>query len=250
MKVTVLPLVAAALGFAAQVSAGPIRIYVLAPENGDLARPESTVSHAVDAPVAHMRWGLAAAGAPASVTQPWSKTIEDNDSKPVRKHGCGGGMRMKAIMFSNWIREKVGLEPIAPPPHHLHFPHGRPLPHRPEDAKVVLTSSSLHHPGENGTVDGHPHFRHSDYNHRHRPSTFIGRLQRALMTLGPWEGRIAAFIFGCGIGSFLMMFYVLCVVGYRSFVARRNKEKVEVIFAEVEEVESPKYIADEKVPIE
>lgn len=198
---------------AAQVSAGPIRIYVLAPENGDLVRPHSAVTHSVDAPVAHMRWGLAAAGAPASITQPWSKTMEDSDSKPVRKHGCGGGMRMKAITFSNWLREKVGLEPIVPPPAHMqpHPPHILPLAPLPTDvhgdaAKVILTS--FHHSGENAVADGHPRFHHFHYHHLHRPSTFSDRLHRALMSLGPWEGRIVAFVFGKQ-SSFLDLLSVL-----------------------------------------
>lgn len=46
------------------------------------------------------------------------------------------------------------------------------------------------------------------------------------------------------------MFYVLCVVGYRSFVSRRDEDEVEVIFTEVEEVEPPNYVADEKVSVQ
>ncbi|EJD02914.1 uncharacterized protein FOMMEDRAFT_20117 [Fomitiporia mediterranea MF3/22] len=263
MKVTFLPLVAAALGLAAQVSAGPIRIYVLAPENTNVSSQDATAPPpADDAPVAHMRWGLAAAGAAQSVPKPETKKVEwvqlqdGMPSGPVRKHRCSGGARRKAIKLANWLREKVGLEPIVPH-HHMHFPHGHPMPHRPEhapgDAMFIPAPYRVNSEGAKNhiIVEDAPHvipYSHHrrPHFHHHRPHSFVGRVQRALMTLGPWEGRITAFVIGCGIGSLLRMFYVLCVLGVRSFRRRDEEDQMEVIFAEVEDV-PPQYHGDVKV---
>jgi len=41
---------------------------------------------------------------------------------------------------------------------------------------------------------------------------FLQRAHRALMALGPWEGRIVAFVLGCGIGVLVRMFFVMTVL--------------------------------------
>ncbi|KAH8119133.1 hypothetical protein DFH11DRAFT_423982 [Phellopilus nigrolimitatus] len=244
MKVTVLPFVLATLGIAAQVSASPVRIYLVSPEHSDAVSVERTEQN-VDNAIAHMRWGLATANAPQPVPQPahhifrlmaeMGHFVHHSDEATaantlnMRKHHCGGGMRRKVIAVKNWLREKVGLPPIVPPLHHK-FHHGRPMPHRPE---------RIHN-------DGAIHIMPLSRVH-HRHSSFVERIQKALMTLGPWEGRLIAFVLGCGIGSLLRMFYVLIVLTYRSFASRRDEEmEVDVIFAEVEEVPPPRYV-DEKI---
>lgn len=108
-----------------------------------------------------------------------------------------------------------------------------------------------------------------DMRHRHiphhlaRPKTFTGRLHRALITLGPWEGRLVAFVLGksfrsvwqqtviylifqgCGIGSLLRMIYVLVVVSFRS-LGRSNEDTLEedIIFEAVEGIPPPSYTAE------
>ncbi|KAI0041462.1 hypothetical protein FA95DRAFT_1576341 [Auriscalpium vulgare] len=100
--------------------------------------------------------------------------------------------------------------------------------------------------------------------HHHRPmhghgpdGPFLTRVHRALMSLGPWEGRLVAFVLGCGIGVLLRMFYVLAVVLVRAVRGRslRGEEDdfdhVEyegVLFIDAEEiVVPPPQYTDEKV---
>jgi hypothetical protein len=52
------------------------------------------------------------------------------------------------------------------------------------------------------------------------------RLQRSLNALGPWEGKVVAFVLGCGIGVLLRMVWVLSVIAYRpSRVVERRTRK-------------------------
>ncbi|KAI5123081.1 hypothetical protein M0805_000515 [Coniferiporia weirii] len=277
MKLTGLSVALAAL--AVQVSASPIRVYVF---SGTEVTPADTPEHGA---VSYMRWGLPAADA-AQPAPPIMRPIDgmkdfdphgdgvvrvvnsngfqhhvphaESMAAPARKHRCGGGLRMKAIAASNWLREKVGLPPIASPHRHGHHGHGMdrqpkllhgetmvpPLSHAPEQVE-----------GEGTAIpDGAP--RHHRLHHVHgqwhwRPSTFAGRLQKALMTLGPWEGRVVAFVIGCGIGSLLRMFYVLFVLTCRSFASRRDEEaEVDVLFAEVEETSPPEYFDEKIAPVD
>ncbi|KAF8257362.1 hypothetical protein EI94DRAFT_1538018, partial [Lactarius quietus] len=41
---------------------------------------------------------------------------------------------------------------------------------------------------------------------------FLHHAHRALMSLGPWEGHIVAFILGQGIGVLVRMFFILMVL--------------------------------------
>jgi len=61
---------------------------------------------------------------------------------------------------------------------------------------------------------GGPH-RHGRLHH-HEPS-FFSRLQFAIMSLGPIEGGIVAFVIGAGMGVLLRMLFVLGVVARRGF---------------------------------
>jgi len=46
---------------------------------------------------------------------------------------------------------------------------------------------------------------------------FLHHAHRALMSLGPWEGRIVAFILGRGIGVLVRMFFILMVLFVHAF---------------------------------
>ncbi|KAG8819397.1 hypothetical protein FRC17_010465 [Serendipita sp. 399] len=61
--------------------------------------------------------------------------------------------------------------------------------------------------------------------HRQRPTTFWGRLQRALYALSPWEGRALAFVVGCGLGVLVRMIYVFIVLAVRMW--RREQKRRE-----------------------
>jgi len=51
-----------------------------------------------------------------------------------------------------------------------------------------------------------------------------GGFHRAIMALGPWEGRAVAFVLGCGIGVLLRMFWVMSVLTYRTIRGEREEE--------------------------
>ncbi|KAH9969324.1 hypothetical protein BGW80DRAFT_1335597 [Lactifluus volemus] len=78
--------------------------------------------------------------------------------------------------------------------------------------------------------------------HLDRP--FLQRVHHALMSLGPWEGRIVAFVLGCGIGVLLRMSWVLTVLVMRAFRGAPAPE--EMIFVYSEEVAPPYQENDEK----
>ncbi|KAI9508603.1 hypothetical protein F5148DRAFT_1194629 [Russula earlei] len=73
---------------------------------------------------------------------------------------------------------------------------------------------------------------------RQPQASFLHRVHHALMSLGPWEGRIVAFVLGCGIGVLLRMFWVLAVLLARSVRTTPEREE-ETIFVYAEEVAPP-----------
>jgi len=77
---------------------------------------------------------------------------------------------------------------------------------------------------------------------------FLHRIHRALMSLGPWEGRIVAFVLGCGIGVLLRMVWVLAVLLVRG--VRGIPEREETIFVFAEEVVPPYTEVHEKKAID
>jgi len=83
--------------------------------------------------------------------------------------------------------------------------------------------------------------------HKHGPpqGPFLHRVHRALLSLGPWEGRIVAFVLGCGLGVLLRMFWVLAVLLTRSI--RRDPEHEETTLVYAEEVPSAYRGTAEKV---
>ena len=132
-----------------------------------------------------------------------------------------------------------------------------------DNAAVLGAGNSQDHP--DGTVVHH----HGGYRYnkdgQHR-GPFLRRVHRALMMLGPWEGRIVAFVLGaisvlsaidsilstngpfsmvgCGIGVLLRMFWVMSVLLVRG--NRGEPEHEEAILVCAEEV-APLYTEiDEK----
>jgi hypothetical protein len=75
---------------------------------------------------------------------------------------------------------------------------------------------------------------HHGVHRYHKDAPFLRRVHRALMMLGPWEGRIVAFVLGCGIGVLLRMFWVMGLLLARG--TRGTPEHEETIFVCAEEV--------------
>ncbi|TDL25942.1 hypothetical protein BD410DRAFT_783942, partial [Rickenella mellea] len=147
-------------------------------------------------------------------------------------------MRSKAINIANWMRAQLGLPLIETGK--LAGPDGA-------HPRVGVTTITHIIPVVDGPTAPGGHIRyHKMAQHRN----FLGRLHHALMILGPWEGRILAFVIGCGIGSLLRMFWVLAVVSFRSFSPSAREEVVDIVFDESEDstLPPPKYI-DEKVDL-
>ncbi|PVG02340.1 hypothetical protein CPB86DRAFT_780290 [Serendipita vermifera] len=59
---------------------------------------------------------------------------------------------------------------------------------------------------------------------RRRPASFTRRLQRAIYSLSPWEGRALAFVVGCGFGVLIRMVYVFIVIGFRWWQNRASDD--------------------------
>jgi len=79
---------------------------------------------------------------------------------------------------------------------------------------------------------------------------FLRRVHRALMMLGPWEGRIVAFVLGCGIGVLLRMFWVMAVLFVRGTRGEPEHEEAILVCAEevvpiYSEIDEKKQVNDE-----
>jgi hypothetical protein len=162
----------------------------------------------------------------------------------ARRRPCHSG-----IDISNRFRKLFGFEEIE-----AHPPVGNiatmPLPPIPNDGGVHIMPVDT--PLENTkNVGAPPVHRHSHHRHHHlKDAPFMERLSHALMILGPWEGRIVAFVFGGGIGVILRMIYVLMVVTYRMFRGPAqpgeddaDEEETTVLLVAA----PPEYSRDEKV---
>jgi hypothetical protein len=98
-------------------------------------------------------------------------------------------------------------------------------------------------------------FHHQRFMCRSGIKGFMIRLHRSLNALGPWEGKVVAFVLGCGIGVLLRMVWVLAVISYRSIRGGREPENTQTEYAivldqsdaEVIFVAPPSYVdSDEK----
>ncbi|KZV97784.1 hypothetical protein EXIGLDRAFT_746950 [Exidia glandulosa HHB12029] len=228
------------LGCAALVSAAPIRVVVVS-KSVDGAVPKFRVGHAaahlynsdnlakkdagVDEPVFHiLPFAPDVAPTPPFVRPGRIHSNANGEHKP-----CGG----KSVRISNWFRSAVGLPPIA-----AHNGHAVKFHAAPAEPIVHVEHPHRYHHRRPHNMGGHL---------PHAPRPFTHRLQVALLTLGPWEGRIVAFVLGCGIGVLLRLVWVMCVIAFRS-VRRSNEEDVEFDLEEEEEylLPPPEY-TDEKV---
>lgn len=168
-----------------------------------------------------------------------------------RMRGCGGRFRSKAIAVANAFRKAFGLEPIEVVPHHMHHPH----PPKGAEAHILPFIGAGTPTFANIKMEGappHPHFHHS--HHSHHRASFHERLNRALLSLGPWEGGAVAFVLGCGIGVLLRMFFVLILVTVRAFKCKRSNAdgseytRIYLVEQDAEEIfVAPPQYNDEKV---
>jgi len=248
MKLSSLSLLAAA----SLVAASPIRIVVV---SNQAARPPSDA-------MAHILIGFAAANPTLALAEPtgvveWPVLIPSHplaeEDKP-RIHCSGGkGFHSAAIHIANIFRQTLGLPLIEDPrqPHgeimpptepattgEVHImpfvepprptseelqavPYGAPVPSNadPQDRAWIQNTYG------NGRHPHRQHFRHGRYR------SFVFRLNRAFMALGPWESYAVGFVFGCGLGSLARMIYVLAIVFSRT-MARRRAQRGAVRLAE------------------
>ncbi|KZT22576.1 hypothetical protein NEOLEDRAFT_1119397 [Neolentinus lepideus HHB14362 ss-1] len=255
--VSSLTLLVASAGLALeQVSASPIRVVVV-------------TSHQELSASGPLRLGHAAANAHPEIAMVNRPNFAPNFEVPVpanvthkaHQHACAK-LRQKAIAMSNGIRKMFGM-PLIETPVQM---HKQPLPVRPVEGGVkimgwVENGEHKHNlerpaePAQNGEVhileQKMPVMRPHRVGMRCGKATFLRRIHRALMTLGPWEGRAVAFVLGCGIGVIFRMIWVMAVVSYRLIKGRREPEEYdyEVIYetdAEDILVPPPQY-TDEKV---
>lgn len=129
----------------------------------------------------HFRFGLAAADAPFPEI-PSNSLVITQGPIPARERKHKGGCS-SSLKASNWLRQKLGLPIIEPHYRLTHSHHHDAGDHNASTAKYTVfsptgpTSERLQHKWR-------------------RPHSFTGRLQKALMMLGPWEGRALAFVIG------------------------------------------------------
>lgn len=191
----------------------------------------------------------------------------ENGGQKMRKGPCRASrLNQKAVEISNLFREAFGLPLIKPHAHGPDFtilpfigtpPTFVPVSGKGMEGDLIVNSPEHHHhhPGK------HPHGPHHNGHHGkklHRcKGSFVNRIHRSLMNLGRWEGRVVAFVLGCGIGVLLRMFFVLGLVMYRAVRGQREEQHEYSQITIIEEVvDTPKsappsytYPVDEKVPI-
>jgi hypothetical protein len=108
--------------------------------------------------------------------KPWSKL----------KGGCAGSLRNKAANVSAWFKYAFGIAPPSQPNEIKLMAHSAMMPSRIELPGGSVYISHHHRPLE---VANHHYAKIYS-------QPFSQRLTRALMLLGPWEGRILAFVIG------------------------------------------------------
>lgn len=213
---------AAIAASAALVSAAPLRVIVVSSTSverpADFPGGVMRFGHAVpEMPRPALGWKPSLNGAPPDMRRPQIQ----------RKRPCMGGMlRQKAVNISNSFRKMFGL-PLVEAYH-------KDAPKRPhgDDTARILPFIPIGNAMDMQRGHGRPHFHHQF----HQEQDFFVRIQNAIMSLGPWEGRAVAFVLGCGIGVLLRMFFVLSVVVYRSLRGSNDEhEYEEVLVFDVEE---------------
>jgi len=182
----------------------------------------------------------------------------------MKKGPCRANhFRQKAVDVSNLFREALGL-PLIKSGGHAGLDDGKVrilpfigtpntfAPVHGKDAEGTITVISIDTPHDGRHHHGyHTHGRHR-HNKGYGKGSFINRIHYSIMNLGRWEGRVVAFVLGCGIGVLLRMLFVLTVVMHRALKGQRGEEQHEysqiTIIEEIVDNPSPSYV-DEKVPI-
>lgn len=178
-----------------------------------------------------------------------------------------GKLRNKAIDISNGFRKMFGLPTIERLPempahrkmHQMHqsapvekesgnnLVHILPVPFIGTETRPVADSNDPESVQVND--NGAAVIRHGPIRMRCHRASFLRRVHRALMTLGPWEGRAVAFVLGCGIGVIFRMIWVMTIVTARLIKSRREEAEYELVYEQDAEdilVPPPQY-TDEKV---
>jgi hypothetical protein len=253
-----LPLLIAGAGIAQHVSATPIRVIVTDVSNIRLGH---AVANANDnnPNVAHV-------AVPPPPMLGTTFTQLDDAGRQRKPHRKCSGMRAKALAISNAFRKALGFPAIEVHPHlstngekEIHGGLIRILP-------MPFIGTFANEAGQvQSEVQGEEekHHKHHHHHHhaegkgkgkkfKHRCGSFARRIHKALMALGPWEGRAVAFVIGCGIGVLLRMVWVLFVITYRTIRGERDDEieYSEVVYDEQEVMAPPPpQYTDEKVEV-
>lgn len=151
---------------------------------------------------------------------------------PASRQTCRTRLRQKAIAISNAFRQALGLAPIQVDPttvgkggEHGEY-HILPFIGTPNGPTFIKVEEGKN---DGGGMKPGPH------RHRFRChgaiKGFLIRLQRSLNALGPWEGKVVAFVLGCGIGVLLRMVWVLSVISYRAIKGNREPENTETEYS-------------------
>ncbi|KAI9437624.1 hypothetical protein H4582DRAFT_1956463 [Lactarius indigo] len=204
--------------------------------------------------VSPMHLGHAAANAGPAAASGFS----DGQPKPKMRHLCKN--MQKAVQGTvSRLLAFIGiggpsLAVTAPVPEggvtRIHITTNTPASHKFAPLPVVQTfapvSGGPHAGGNRVTILPMPYPVYQTQEERFN-GPFLHRVHRALMALGPWEGRIVAFVLGCGIGVLVRMFWVLTVLLVRALRSSPVPDPEETtIFMFAEEVAPPYEPVDEK----
>jgi hypothetical protein len=230
MRFITIPLLIAGAGLAA---ANPLHVMIAAKD------------------VSPIRLGHAA----VNVGQAGASDFSDGNPKPKMRHLCKNmqkavkGTASRLLAFIGIGGHSLAI--TAPVPEggvtRIQITTTGPLTHKFAPVPVA-------EPVRGGTWAGVP----VPYQHQEERfnGPFLHRAHRALKALGLWEGRIVAFVLGCGIGVIVRMFFVLTVLLVRALRGSPVPEPEDVsIFVYAEEIAPPYEVVDEKkaldaVPVE
>lgn len=226
MRLSLLTLVLAGAGLGACVGVMIVRSFE-ALKSHDVFTTASSTPIRVVVVSNTVRVGNAAdvgnAGPVAHVLRPLD--VETYTNGTQRGHTCGL-FRDRALALTNKFREFFGLERIEPPSRIPHFidsvpfigtPIGLPKDHAENDnndriiIKAQLDTKNMNKPEfvHILPVPNRPDaemVRQHAVAHRRLHGSFLRRIHRALMALGPWEGRAVAFVLGIQMVSFRFLY--------------------------------------------
>jgi len=198
MKLSLLTYAVVGIGLLG-ANANPLRVLILDP-------PRNTVANvaAIDAP-----------------PRPWGVIPPPSANRQT----CRARLREKAIAISNAFRQALGLAPIqVEGPGTVHI---LPFIGNPNGPTFIKGEEG----GKNGAGGMNPSPHHHRFKCHGAIKGFMIRLQRSLNALGPWEGKVVAFVLGCGIGVLLRMVWVLSVISYRAIRGSREQENTETEYS-------------------